>query len=83
MLTETSYSYLLIVRRECEEKLAFLQAAFASRPGVRVIPDRRVGDRRAQSTEVPVDRRRRDRRAAPPPSWDVADYVLVPQNPQR
>lgn len=77
---DPQYSYLLIVRRNCDEKLAFLQGAFAQRAGVRVIEDRRVGDRRRRQDCVPVDRRRRsDRRSPLPPSWDVADYVLVPE----
>lgn len=79
MSDRPSYEYLLIVRRDSEERLAYLQAAFADRPNVRVMADRRNGDRRGQQhTDVPVDRRRRDRRASMPPSWDIADYVLVP-----
>lgn len=74
---EPGYAYLLIVRRECEEKLVFLRKAFESRASVTVIPDRRFGDRRAKREDVPVDRRRRERRSAPPPSWEIADYLLV------
>lgn len=83
MSDPSAYAYLLVVRRECEEKLAFLQSAFAHRPGVRVIADRRLRDRRASQQMVPVDRRRADRRQLPPPSWDVADYVLVAEREPR
>jgi hypothetical protein len=76
----STHTYLLVVRRECQDKLAFLQDAFATRPSVCVIPDRRQHDRRrAVQPSVNVERRRRDRRApAMPPSWDISDYVLVP-----
>ena len=77
MLGQPQYSYLLIVRRNCDEKLAFLERVFAARSGVRVMEDRRVAERRRRLDLVPVDRRRRDRRSALPPSWDVADYLLV------
>jgi hypothetical protein len=72
------FEYLLIVRRDCEDKLAFLRRAFAQRNSVKVIADRRVSDRRTRREEVGEERRRSDRRGIPPPSWDVADYVLVP-----
>jgi hypothetical protein len=74
---EPAYAYLLIVRRECEDKLAFLEDTFEKRPNVHVIPDRRSADRRARREDVPVDRRRGDRRVTLPPSWDIADYLLV------
>jgi hypothetical protein len=79
-VTEPGYAYLLIVRRECEDKLAFLQDTFEKRPSVRVIADRRTADRRARREDVPVDRRRSDRRVTLPPSWDIADYLLVPEH---
>lgn len=70
--------YLLIVRQDCEEKLVFLRRAFAQRERVKVIFDRRTTDRRQRTQPVSADRRRSDRRGPPPPSWDIADYVLVP-----
>jgi hypothetical protein len=72
------FEYLLIVRRDCEDKLAFLRRAFAQRNSVKVIADRRVVDRRTRREPIGEERRRSDRRGVPPPSWDVADYVLVP-----
>lgn len=74
---DDSYEYLLIVRRECPDKLAFLRRAFAQRSSVKVIADRRTSDRRLRRDDVAEERRRADRRGVPPPSWDVADYVLV------
>ncbi len=69
--------YLFIVRRGCEDKLEFLKSTFVDRTRVRVISDRRMADRRRAQVGVSVDRRRAERRAPPPPSWDLADYVLV------
>ena len=81
---DRAFGYLLIVRRDCEDKLAVLRQTFANQPSVRVLADRRVRDRRAQAMPVSVDRRqRRDRRGAPPPSWDVADYILVAERVPR
>ena len=73
--------YLLIVRREVPEKLAYLTELFGGDPRVRVIVDRRVRDRRQGTTPVPVDRRREDRRRPAPRSWTLADYILVPTRP--
>jgi hypothetical protein len=74
--------YLFVVRRGCEDKLEFLKSTFVDRTRVRVILDRRQGERRRARMGVPVDRRKADRRGPPPPSWDLADYVLVlPRTP--
>lgn len=78
-MADQQYSYLLIVRRNCEEKLAFLRSAFSERAAVRVIEDRRTHERRTRQDHVASDRRRADRRSPLPPSWEVADYVLVPE----
>jgi len=81
METSSPTEYLFVVRRGCEDKLEFLKSTFVERTRVRVIPDRRQGERRRADVGVPLDRRRADRRGQPPPSWDLADYVLVlPRN---
>jgi hypothetical protein len=82
-MSQGEFEYLLIVRRECEEKFAFLQSSFARRDRVKVLLDRRAGERRRRQEPVGLDRRRTDRRGAPPPSWDLADYVLVPARTTR
>lgn len=75
--------YVFIVRRGCEDKLDFLKSTFVDRTRVRVIVDRRMGERRHARVGVAEDRRRADRRGPPPPSWELADYVLVmPRTPQ-
>jgi hypothetical protein len=71
----------LIVRRGCDDKLAFLRASFLRRKHVTVIPDRRSAERRRAPQAVLQDRRRAERRREPPPSWELADYVLVPAPP--
>ncbi len=54
--------WLFIVRRDQEALYSHLREAFAGSSVVRVILDRRQGDRRRQSTPVGEDRRRGDRR---------------------
>lgn len=79
---DPSYEYLLIVRRGCDDKLVFLRGAFAHRGNVKIIADRRARDRRTRREAVRDERRRAERRREPPPSWDVADYVLVSVKPR-
>jgi hypothetical protein len=80
---DSSYEYLLIVRRDCDDKLAFLRRTFAERTNVRVMTDRRSRDRRMRRETVHDERRRAERRGNPPPSWELADYVLVPVKEPR
>ena len=39
--------------------------------------DRRTTDRRAESSGDQADRRKKERRQAPPFTWDAADFVIV------
>jgi hypothetical protein len=57
--------YLVIVGREHRELYAYLKAAFAGEPGVQVIQERRLADRRRKPTDPPLDRRRVERRRRP------------------
>ena len=43
--------------------------------------DRRKGERRAASVPTPADSRTSDRRAAPPFTWELADFVIVEPEP--
>jgi hypothetical protein len=56
-------SHLFIVSRREPELFAYLSKEFQAEPDVRVIVDRRVGERRRSAEHTPaVERRRRDRR---------------------
>ena len=59
-----------------------LTAAFADEAGVDVIWNRRVRERRQQTTAVAPNRRRGiERRQAPPTSWVIFGMVLVVAQP--
>jgi hypothetical protein len=71
----------LIVVREREH--ALYQRLVAMRwAGVRVIMDRRHGERRTTDRPSAADRRRRSRRRSPPPSWDRLRFLMVPAQKQ-
>ncbi len=54
--------YWVILRRGASQMQRELATAFQDRTDIRVIQERRYGDRRSQPKEVPVNRRRTDRR---------------------
>ena len=45
--------------------------------------DRRTTDRRAESSGDQADRRKKERRQAPPFTWDAAEFVIVGDQSQR
>jgi hypothetical protein len=51
--------------------------AFARSRNLTVVLDRREHDRRRQQRPTGADRRRADRRAPAPPTWEQADYVAI------
>lgn len=70
---------VFVVRRGALERFRLLEASFAPEDA-QVIWDRRVAERRAPASAgitLAPDRRRRDRRGAPPPSWMTLDFVTV------
>lgn len=71
--------YLMIVRRGCEDTFHVLQQTFGDRRQVKVIWDRRMGERRTQSGGTPnnEERRRKDRRVAPSPNWRTRDFIVA------
>ncbi len=73
-----SATQLVIVRRNQFATFAMLAQAFADEPNVRLVWDRRVHQRRRESTSSdPTDRRQRDRRRDRSLSWGNNDYVLL------
>ncbi|MGH7321970.1 MAG: hypothetical protein ACRELA_20430 [Candidatus Rokuibacteriota bacterium] len=74
--------YVFIVRQEQPEVFSTLLEHFAHDRDVRVVWDRREGERRAASSAYAQERRRCDRRGPPPHSWLVQGYVLVPPSPE-
>ena len=71
---------LVVVKRDRFSIFTTLERMYADDPLVRVIWDRRVGERRQTETvgsEAP-DRRRRDRRREPPASWSDHHFLRIP-----
>jgi len=66
---------LVIVRRGETERYELLQQELAEET-VRVVWDRRVGERR-RGTTIPDDRRRSERRGKPPATWSTLDFTIV------
>jgi transcriptional regulator of acetoin/glycerol metabolism len=67
---------LVIVRRNEFATFARLSQTFANEPNVRLLWDRRTGDRRQSAAPAPLDRRRRDRRKGPT-LWGPDDFLLL------
>jgi hypothetical protein len=70
---------VLLVRRGLGSLYYTSLRAFAASRNVEVVIDRRKGDRRQPGPPKPGDRRQTDRRGAPPPTWDRADFVVLPE----
>jgi DNA-binding NtrC family response regulator len=69
---------LVIVRRNQFATFAMLAQAFAAEPKVRLVWDRRTGDRRQTGAAgAGSDRRRADRRRDPSSTWRGNDYLLL------
>ena len=74
----TSGTLYVVVRRRYAFLAAGLRKAFEGQEDVRVIVDRRQGDRRRRSWSVAVERRRGDRRRN---QEELFDVVIVPKSP--
>lgn len=74
---------LFVVAREEQRLYDSLVQAFAGRPGVRVVRDRRVVERRSETAQPASDRRRRDRRIRPHAGDELStgDWTVVRVNP--
>ena len=66
----------LIVRRGSSGRFDKLKKKTEHLP-VSVVWDRRTTDRRKEAREIEADRRNADRRAHPPFTWDLSDFVVV------
>jgi two-component system response regulator (stage 0 sporulation protein F) len=74
--------FLAVVRQGQTGLFDCFQRWLAEPELVDIVWDRRVGGRRQRCLPAPTERRRGgDRRAAPRPSWDLLDFVLVPVAP--
>lgn len=71
---------LLVVQRGRTDVFRALDGAAAG-PGLRVIWDRRRGERRTTRRPVPLERRRAERRAPLPDTWSRLGFVVAPQVP--
>jgi hypothetical protein len=67
----------IVVRRGALRRFDSMRKKVAGLP-VNLVWDRRVnGERRSESAPVEGDRRKTDRRQAPPFTWTLADFVVV------
>jgi hypothetical protein len=74
----TSGTIYVVVRRRYTFLAAGLRKAFEGQEDVRIIVDRRQGDRRKRSWSVATERRRSDRRTN---QEELFDIVIVPRSP--
>ena len=75
----------IIVRRGALRRFDALKRKTADLPVV-ITWDRRLEERREPSTPVDGDRRKTDRRAKPPFTWELSDFVVVAprgESPQK
>jgi hypothetical protein len=71
-------SRLVVVRRGHFATFELLTRTFADDPSVRIIWDRRLGERRRTTDGVgDADRRRADRRRQPPAQWRQLNYMIA------
>lgn len=63
---------LFVVAREEKQLYDNLVEAFAGRPGVRVVRDRRITERRSGNGQASTERRQRERRIRPHVSSEVS-----------
>lgn len=68
----------IIVRRGQSETFDLLARTFAHDPGVEIIWDRRVAERRRTSRPTADNRRRHERRCRPSDRWHRLSYLVVP-----
>jgi hypothetical protein len=73
---------LMIVRRGLSSAFYFFCEVFAKENGLKVVPDRRVHDRRhGERSTLTFDRRHVDRRGEPV-RWRKEDFIVV-RDPRR
>jgi hypothetical protein len=67
---EAPRQYLFIVTRDRPDLLSRARETFGSHPGIEIVADRRVAERRRSTGAQGVERRRTDRRRAATPEVD-------------
>jgi hypothetical protein len=67
----------LIVRRGLAPSYYQFLKVFAAERQLQVIVDRRTAERRSARQPVGAERRRQNRRGAPPSTWYAGDFVVV------
>lgn len=67
---------VMVVRVGAQERFDQLTRMFGAE-GVEIIWDRRYGERRRRAAPAEIDRRHRDRRSPPAPTWSALDFVVV------
>jgi len=72
----------LIVRRGALRRFEKLKRATAELP-VKMSWDRRLRERRTSTTNIPADRRQKDRRQQPRFTWEVADFLVVGKREEK
>ena len=73
---------LIVVRRGKPELYEYLRLRFAARPGVKVILDRRVSERRTGAAELRGARRSRRRRIRHGETSPLGDFTIVRFTPK-
>jgi hypothetical protein len=66
----------LVVRRGALRRFQKLKEKTAALP-VKVLWDRRKGERRSAASQSDAGRRKTDRRQKPPFTWELSDFVVV------
>ena len=69
---------LIVVRRGHFATFELLTRTFANDPGVQIIWDRRMGERRQATNGHAIgERRQGDRRRTPPAQWGQMNYLIA------
>ena len=76
---------LVVVRRGHFATFELLTRTFSDDPGVQIIWDRRMGERRRSADRVGLEERRAgtDRRRLPPTQWRQLNYMVAPEPSAR
>ncbi|HEV8309251.1 MAG TPA: hypothetical protein VGW35_16450 [Methylomirabilota bacterium] len=82
-MTSEGLRYVFVVRRSQSDVYKMLKERFAEDPDVRVVWDRRAGDRRKARRPVGRDQRRVDRRGAQPSTWETFGFLVVIETPEE
>jgi Cu/Ag efflux protein CusF len=83
LTTADASPYLFIVQREQLDIFRSLKERLHAPDIAEVIWDRRTRHRRARTEPVTTDRRRRERRLPPAPTWRAFGFVMVRRRPVR